>query len=296
MRELLLDALDMTLQADVRRSYQAIAKKLQVSEDTVRNRIKALEKGVFRGWRVGINPSVLGLDAYFVLFNVQPPNSKKGVIEGLKSIGNTMWISNYFDDYVSAVMAFKDEQSLKEKTALISQQGITAHLRMRFPQCSVRFLSTDWAMLRILRSDPRIPLGQVAKESNVSSKTVKRRLDKMIRAKALFVLPDLNLSALAGVISTGLVITYSDSGAKPQVDHEMVSRFNEFIIAAHLSDPENGFFILVLPNLPSVEETRSSIIKITGVKEAFVRPMVEFINILDKSFSEEIELRVTSGV
>nr|MDG6922099.1 hypothetical protein [Nitrososphaerota archaeon] len=99
-----------------------------------------------------------------------------------------------------------------------------------------------------------------------------------------------------GVISTGLVITYSDSGAKPQVDHEMVSRFNEFIIAAHLSDPENGFFILVLPNLPSVEETRSSIIKITGVKEAFVRPMVEFINILDKSFSEEIELRVTSGV
>lgn len=62
LRELITDVPNRCLQPDIKKSYVSIAKKLDTTEDTVRNGVRWLhDRGIVRGWRLGVNPTLYGL-------------------------------------------------------------------------------------------------------------------------------------------------------------------------------------------------------------------------------------------
>jgi DNA-binding Lrp family transcriptional regulator len=206
---MLLDPVALTFQADVRRAYRMMGERLGVTEDTVRNRVKALEKGCLRGWRVGINPTILGYSTTSIDFDPRPV-AKSESLRAMRTVPGMMLLMNYYGGYVGALVAYRNEESLKEKLGLIlrgtSNPGTIERVDVRFPNCNTKLLETDWEIVKALQRNPRRRYDEVAKQVRLSPRTVRRRLERMVQGRAIFAVPDLNLKALQGVTKVTLRI------------------------------------------------------------------------------------------
>jgi DNA-binding Lrp family transcriptional regulator len=297
VRELIMDPSTLMFRQDIKRPYELIAKKLNVSEDTVRNRIKELEeRGPVKGWRVGINPNILGYKFYYVIFDVKPLSLKSGVFRELKSsLSGLMWLADYFGDYAGIVVASKDEESLKKNC---DYMGRLAHLKNvtwaydSYPKCNLRFLENDWKIVASVQRNPRKPYSQIALELRVSTRTVRRRLDRMLEERALFSFPDVDFKKLNGSIVVDLVIFYTSPAVKQKVDSMVISKFRENLIFGTLYDRDHSWYLLVLPNLTMVEEVRQETSSIPGTKSVYVFPIVDFLNLVGEVFQADLNAKI----
>src|SRR6266571_1667777 len=292
LREMLLDPVALTFQADVRGAYRKIGQRLGVTEDTVRNRVKAFEKGYLRGWRVGINPTILGYRTSSIDFDSRPV-AKSESLRVMRTVPGMMLLKNYYGDYVGGLVAYRDEESLKEKLSLIlrgtSNPGTVERVDVRFPNCDVKLLETDWEMVKALQRDPRRRYDEVAEQLRVSPRTVRRRLERMVEGRALFVVPDQNLRALRGVTKVDFRIGYTDPRVKHEVDRVLISSFDAYFSMPFFSDSDHASFCIFLPNIPMAEEMLARVRKIPGVREASMRILLDVVNLLEEFLRREVE-------
>lgn len=292
LREMLLDPVALTFQADVRGAYRTIGQRLGVTEDTVRNRVKAFEKGYLRGWRVGINPTILGYRTSSIDFDPRPL-AKSESLRVMRTVPGMILLKNYYGDYVGGLVAYRDEESLKEKLGLIlrgtSDPGTIERVDVRFPNCDVRLLETDWEIIKALQRNPRRRYDEVAKQLRVSPRTVRRRLERMVEGRALFIVPDQNLRALRGVTKVNLTIGYTDPRVKHEVDRVLISSFDTYFSMPFFSDSDNASFCIFLTNLPMAEEILARVRKIPGVREASMRILLDVVNLLEEFLRREVE-------
>jgi len=292
MREILLDPVALTFQADVRSAYRKIGQRLGVTEDTVRNRIKAFEKGYLRGWRVGINPTILGYRTSSIDFDPRPL-AKSESLRVMRTVPGMMLLKNYYGDYVGGLVAYRDEESLKEKLCMIlrgtSDPGTIERLDVRFPNCNTKLLETDWDIVKALQSNPRRRYDEVAEQLRLSPRTVRRRLKRMVDGRALFVVPDQNLRALRGVTKVDFRIGYADPRVKHEVDRVLISTFDTYFSMPFFSDGDHASFCLFLSNLPMAEEILARVKEIPGVREASMRLLLDVVNLLGEFFRREVE-------
>ena len=83
-RELAHDRARSPFQTDIRRSYATISTKLSIDEDTIRNRLdKLYQTGFLKGWRVLLNPNIVGLKISQVWVEIPPQVSKEDAIKRL---------------------------------------------------------------------------------------------------------------------------------------------------------------------------------------------------------------------
>src|SRR5580658_8875672 len=69
----------------------------------------------------------------------------------------------------------------------------------------------------------------------------------------IFALPSLNVGRVRGLIPVLLSFTYSNNGAKSQVDRAILSHFEGSYLWAGFSDPDNGFVMLSAPTMADVQ-------------------------------------------
>lgn len=297
MREMVSDPVTLTFQSKVRNSYRLIARKLGVSEDTVLNRIRALEKGYLKGWRIGLNPSLLGYRTAMIDFDPSP-RAKGEVLHEMRAIPGMMWIKDYFGDYVGGLVAYRDEDSLKAKMSPVlggAGRDTVARVDVRFPICEMRLLETDWGIIEALQKEPRRKYEEVAKGLHVSSRTVRRRLEKLMSERAIFIMPEVNLKALKGTVKVNLVVRYQDSRTKREIDRKVIQKLGPYLTLAFVFDPLLSSFTLNLPNLSIAEELRSEVSGISGVRDAWMKPLLAFYNLVGEVFQTEVERRSIVG-
>lgn len=83
-------------QWDVRESYASIAKRVGVNEETVRKRVRRLERlGTVQGWRVVIHPKLVGCSEAMIDLEVGFGKSKEGVLAELKLVDGVIVITNF---------------------------------------------------------------------------------------------------------------------------------------------------------------------------------------------------------
>ena len=99
---------------------------------------------------------------------------------------------------------------------------------------------TDVAIIRALSHDARKSSVLVAKELGLSTKAVRRRVDKLRKENTIFPLPVLNIASIPGLIPIYLSYLYSSPETKTSVDREMVSHFEASYLTGSFADPEIG--------------------------------------------------------
>ena len=273
------------LESDIHRSYRTMAKKIGIDEVTIRNRIKKLyQSGFLKGWHLVVNPSLLGVNWSQIWLNVRSPYDKDDLLGKLLSLSGVLTISDYYGSALTLIVMHEKGFPAKKEIDLIAKMSNAENLRsaeIPFPRCSIKLRLSDWRIVSAIQSNPRQSYSLISRALEISQKTVKRRLQRMIKENVLFVLPSLDPKGLDGTILTDLVVFYEDSGSKIDVDQRVISQFDRILLRAELYDYEHGFFNLVIRNISEAREILNWAKELPGVRTAFVELVQDRIEVYD---------------
>jgi len=273
-----------------------VARKLRVDEVTVRNRIKRFQQsGFLKGWRLIVNPGLLGVRFAQLWFDVRPPSAKDDLIRKLSLMHGVLAVSDSYGSSLALVMMYEGEVSAKKEFELILEMSNAQSLvraNIPFPVCPIELSHTDWRIIKALQTDPRESYSVISREVGMSQKTVKRRLQRMIEERALFVIPSWNPKALDGAIIADLVVFYANPGSKTDLDKKIVSRFASLLVSTRLSDIEHGFFNFIIRNLSQAKEILTWVNEQHGVGNAFREFVQDRIEVYE-SFNEPVDKKLT---
>ena len=297
-RELFHERTSPLLDPDFRRSYRSMARKLRVDEVTVRNRIKRFQQsGFLKGWQLIVNPGLLGVRFAQLWFDVRPPSAKDDLIRKLSLMHGVLAVSDSYGSSLALVMMYEGEISAKKEFELIASMSNAQNLvraNIPFPECAIELTHTDWKIIKVIQTDPRQSYSVISREVGMSQKTVKRRLQKMIEEKALFVIPSWNPKALDGAVIADLVVFYTNPGFKADLDQRIISQFDELLISTRLSDIEHSFFNLLIRNIYKAKEILAWVNEQPGVGKAFIELVQDRIEVYE-SFNEPVDKKLTEA-
>jgi len=186
-------ALIMLLSANSRQSYTALAKKLGLSVNAVHKRIQLLlESGVIKKFTAKI--SIMASKAVVVFISgTSTLPSLHDLPQRIKTQGSIYWLAVGGGQYLYLGAYLKTINDLPPLTDFIKREagipqptiGIMSYAPYPLPPIAFEepqpLTTLDYRIITSLKDDARKPLADVATEIHVSTKTVRRRLARMIQ-------------------------------------------------------------------------------------------------------------------
>lgn len=180
------------LLANSRTSYRELGEKLNLSVTAVHNRIQTLiELGVIRKLTAklslvaknGIHILIFGASKLSTFHELNPKLQSNDSIYWLAiGGGNILYIGAWLKNIAELdklVRFVKEAALMPEPTVSLTVSPIPPY--MKFPvNPETSLCSLDYKIVRSLKDDSRKPTSEVAEELGVSTKTVRRRLNRMI--------------------------------------------------------------------------------------------------------------------
>jgi DNA-binding Lrp family transcriptional regulator len=183
-----------------------------------------------------------------------------GVVAIVEHVGNSMYV-------ISSCRDIADEERQISLIQKLAGAKSSHFIRAQFPNCKLRLSSTDGEIIRVLAEDPRKKLTEVAQGVGVSSKTVKRRMDRLIEGKAMFVVPSMDPSMLEGALLVDLLVEYSNQKNLSKMNQRILPVLGDYLIRA-TGDPGGCLFNLIITRVSSIREVLSQVRSMAGVASA----------------------------
>jgi DNA-binding Lrp family transcriptional regulator len=281
---------------DVNESYSSIAKKLRITDETVRRKLlDAKRLGFWEGWELVLNPHVIAREAASIMLNVGDIASKPTFISQIKLIEGVHTNFDFHGEGVRIELYYTNEYELHRRLELIKsicRSNKEVYWTSNFPSSYIKLRRTDWRIMKALRKNPRRRISELAAGLDLSVRTVRRRLSLMIEGRVFFLLPRSNLRKYPGVTCMFLV-NCPDEAMKSKND-KLMSEDLEGIVFAHTSSKEYSTFAVVRDNLSEQEEVCGWIGRQPGVHNVRMHVLNEIIQVFDW-FDEEIEMRLSGN-
>lgn len=280
---------------DIRESYASIAEKIGVDEETVRRRVKrARESGFLKGWKLFLNPHLIGLESTGMQLDIDDENRKADVIRQVEQIDGVVILIDFHGRALRIVLYFENEADLEKKMrqikSICGSDGVT-RWQGGFPAIDQKMKRTDWEIVKAFRSDPRRSPSEVASEVGVSTRTVKRRLTVMTENNSLFMLPELDYDKSLGVACDFLILC-PDETQRNEVNKLMREKLERVVFS--LTEVKGfSIFALICPNLSESEGIRKWLKGLDGVSDVRVDIMRGNI-LVDRWLDEEIERQLAT--
>ena len=270
--------------AEVRPNIKLLSKKLGVTDETVRNRMRRLfETGVLNGIVAQPNPAVLGMQAAAFGFYVPPGASRPKLARSLALVEGMLVVATHLDGMIGVVFMHEGGASLERKLELIKEMtGATSSVftEVVFPACDLQLKRADWEILAALRPDASQSYGEIGKKTGLSAKTVKRRLDRMVSGRAVFTVALHEIRAVHGALEANLVVNYEPGADRSAVDSEILRALEDRLFYAGVWARYSAYAIS-LPNLSAAEAAEAEVKRIRGVKDAKASIMEERLELYD---------------
>lgn len=206
-----------------RESMAVIAQQVGIDEDTVRARIKKMkDHGVMQDWHVVINASVFGHQMSRIQTGPVDESNKAALRAQLALVDGVQWIFDLFQAGFGVVLYHASDVELERRRSLVGQiTGTDPRVwEIPMPPVEVTLDAKDWRILGRMLDDPRVPLSELATASGCSTKTVKRRLDRLADGKVAFTTGGTDLSKLqSGIIGEFRVYPAEDAAPGPLREH-----------------------------------------------------------------------------
>lgn len=220
---------------NTKRSYTAIAAKLGVDEETVRNRVKHLRDiGFLLGYRLIPNPMLLGRSFTSLRIEFPSRDSKEAAIPRLAQMDGVVNIGSTYDKSLLVTLLATPDQDFSKMTGVEGEISPVPGLGLRTTKFHMTRL--DWEIVILLLRDAERKIDEIANELSVSTRTVKRRLNMMMSEAAIFTMPMVDLKKTEG-ISYQLRVQ-SEPGKKSEVEKSIVTKIGDVVFRA--SDSQNG--------------------------------------------------------
>ncbi|MEM0029303.1 MAG: AsnC family transcriptional regulator [Candidatus Nitrosocaldus sp.] len=194
---------------DGRASYKSIGRSVGLSTSTVRSRVlNMLNTGLITRFVASLDLTALGYSMIHVA--VKHNGNEVQVMERLRLLGNVLMSVTCVGDIT--VFGLASKGMLKERLDLLPVvlQPNTVLYTSSMDAMPRRLLCNDLRIIRELLKEPRASIKSIASRLNISERTVKRRLDQMLKSNILHFTVLINPSAMRGFINFSMIITLND--------------------------------------------------------------------------------------
>ena len=181
------------LLANSRLSYRELAEKLDLSVTAVHNRIQSLiDMVIIRKFTTGlsvfaqnaIHVFIFGYSKTISISSLKQKMEKQGTIYWLAvGGGNTLYIGAFLknlSELEPLVRFVKETAEMPEPTVGLTGSPIPPFLKNVKKEFDKDLCRLDYEIIRALKDDSRKPTSAVAEELGISTKTVRRRLARMV--------------------------------------------------------------------------------------------------------------------
>lgn len=232
----------LLLSDDPRASYRELADRLDISVQAVHRRIQALRaRGVISGFTANISLEYLGAVRVDVVGQTQSDSiddviaalgKDDRVVTTLEASGHVLYVNGLLRD-ISELDGFVESvrhAAAMPKTSVAIETGGPWVPRQGRRREEIRTLTDlDIRIVRALHSDARKSTTDVASELGVSAATVRRRLEAMVRERAIEFTADID-PTYAGDVSSVMGITIQDDADRSRIAAHLLQRFRPRIV------------------------------------------------------------------
>jgi len=234
-----LDELDgkilRSLSRNCRVSYNSLGSEIGMTAKSVKARVKKMQSsGVIDSFIVKVNPLVLGYSKVCIL--VLRINNKaadeKNIRRSLSLLGDILNTGHVLGNISTFKFAVKKEaeEKLELLVDVIGQDLLIQNQTVVFQNVRDQPTYVDFKIMRCLLDNPRMEISDIAEKISMSSKTVARRLEKMIGNHVLDFTIQINFTAIGGYI-VSVVSANLEKGAHTKV------------LERSYADLEDSFFV-----------------------------------------------------
>ena len=285
-------------------SYREIARKLDVSPGTVRNRMKMMYKeGVVSGSSVYPNPNLLGLKTGSYTMDVSPLLEKSEVVRMLKAIEGVVFVQNFHGTMVGIAFVYESDVSLDERLATFketaaSKEGVFSLIR--YPPCPQDLTAPEAELILRLVRGPFPSYNELASQLGISVRTLERRLSKLVGENAILSVPTMDYRKIAGSIPADLIVFFGGYKAREKAEPEILELLRGSILYAGLWE-EFGMYSLIVPRVSEVSDLVAKVNKMVGitmVKGEIVDEHIDNVEVLEgylERWMEKKGFRLTSA-
>jgi DNA-binding Lrp family transcriptional regulator len=259
---------DHPIPGEIRLPYSSLAHQLGISESTARDRLRRIQRsGFVAKWSLLVNPSLLGVHLFALGFDMPTSVPRDDVVEKLKLLPEVLLLVSYHGGHVGVLFYHRDEADLTKQIRLISklssmQDSYTT--KIPFPPCEISLSRTDWRIISSLQTDTGRSYREIATGLNISTRTVKRRLARMVAYKAIFAIATGDFNKLTEAVRADFIVHYSTE-ARSASEPFVIGALNEYLIFAA---PWQDFSVYntMVPNIPQAKKLYHLIRQHAGVK------------------------------
>ncbi len=255
---------------------------------TTSNRLKKLRKmGLLPRLRLLPNPGLFGYGMKAILIDMPSKSPKDNAIKQLMLIQGMVVILNFYGDSLGIILFYHGDDALRkalEGISRITHAERLTQIQMLFPKPETERLSeTDWAIIRSMKGDVSKSPQAVSRETGFTRRTVRNRLEKLQREKALMITGNTNIAAVEGMIPSILHYNYTSREVKSSVDKAMLVHFEKNYLWARLTDPQVGYLVILAPSMRFVQDSLSWARGQSGVGSARIEVVVDVIDLWDRA-------------
>jgi DNA-binding Lrp family transcriptional regulator len=254
-----------------RKSLRKMGKKLGVGGEAVAKRVDRLVRsGFIKGFPLFLNMNLLGLKVGALVMDVEPSTPRKELAEKLSLIDGLLIIQSHVEGSIGIVFCCEDHESLQKKADLFSTVAgarSTLLTRVPFPESAVPLSKSDWNIISKLEGNVDKSLKEISDELRMSSRTVKRRMARLVKNNIIFTLASANVGAIRDAVLADLVVEYDSPGVRPLVDKVLLELLDPYYFSTGPWE-SYGLFALILPGVSKSREILEAVRKTNGVKSA----------------------------
>jgi DNA-binding Lrp family transcriptional regulator len=229
----------------------ALAAKVGSTRQTVQERIARMEAaGIIEGYEIYPNLRHLGMQWSVFHWRVEDARVRSRMLDQIEPMDGVEGVYTFVSPDVCVALYWHNEAELQRKLkmvgALSNDRPTFTLYRRQTPPVPRPLSGLDWRIIRALRGNARRSLSAVAQDVGVSSKTVRRRFERMAREDAFDIVPVVALEKVTGAIPVAMLVHFEPDAGKAASDG-LLAVFNDRCISAWVPpSPELGNLDLTL--------------------------------------------------
>jgi len=253
-----------------------LGSEIGLTAKSVKARVKKMQSsGVIDSFIVKVNPLVLGYSKVCIL--VLRINSKaadeKHIRRSLSLLGDILNTGHVLGNISTFKFAVKKEaeEKLELLAEVIGQDLLIQNQTVVFQNVREQPTYIDFKIMRCLLDNPRLEISDIAEKISMSSKTVTRRLEKMIENHVLDFTIQINFTAIGGYI-VSVVSANIEKGSHTKVLERSYVDFKDsfFVYSPMLSQQDVIYWLFFSKDVFALDSVIKKIESYPGVRKVDV--------------------------
>ncbi|MEX0657057.1 MAG: AsnC family transcriptional regulator [Nitrosopumilaceae archaeon] len=184
MDELDIQILSILLD-NCRESDRQIGQRIGISGNAVSSRIqKMIQSKVIEKFTLKIEPPVLGYNVLYIVVSGQDLNQ---ILKQVRLVGEPFFVVPCVGDITVCSIVIKEnvEEKIKLAKKIMRDVRVLSIFEAQNPGLRSDLTKTDLEIINVLLDNPRARIDEIAKATNLSTKTITRSLDKLQNDEAI---------------------------------------------------------------------------------------------------------------